>query len=351
MRAASGGGAPYVYNLRSMSGGSTVIRMTAPMSLVSFWPIGGRILFALVVLWGAIRFAGFCVERSWKDKAPSLGAIKREEWMSDFTFCGIPLFRQQFSRGLRETLEWNPIAWLQQYSWKARLTKWGLCLVFTTLLCMASTAATFQGISEREATVVVILAAAYTYAGVNGFLQEKKTGALELILVTPLSVNQIIFGRVWGLWKQYFPATVVLAGCYYGLRLFSPHQPMDWQPTYYGGMVLGSERFGLDYWTNYFLTDGPMREFLLIIAFFALPFYSTLAALLCRNLVIAASLTWLALLAAPIAGILLLLIPTLLQERTDSGWLYLAALGGHAVFVAMAFRNLRRRLAQRDYAF
>jgi ABC-type transport system involved in cytochrome c biogenesis permease component len=55
------------------------------------------------------------------------------------------------------------------------------------------------------------MVAAYTYAGVNGFLQEKKSGALELILVSPISVNQIIFGRVWGLWKQFLPSIFCFA--------------------------------------------------------------------------------------------------------------------------------------------
>jgi ABC-type Na+ efflux pump permease subunit len=43
-------------------------------------------------------------------------------------------------------------------------------------------------------------------------LQEKKSGALELILVSPLTVDQIVFGRVWGLWKLFLPALLVAVG-------------------------------------------------------------------------------------------------------------------------------------------
>jgi ABC-type Na+ efflux pump permease subunit len=319
-----GGGTGYAFTMQPMVVGPA----PAPAAVISLWPTGGRILFALVVLWAAIRFAGFCVERSWKDKIPSMRQIKWEK------FCGTPLSRQWSKRKMRETLEWNPIAWLQQYSWKARLTKWGLCLVFTALLCIASTADTFQEISEREVTVVIILAAAYTYAGVNGFLQEKKNGALELILVTPLSIDEIIFGRMWGLWKQYFPATALLAGCYYALGFMWPHGD-NWQTNYSG------PRF----------TDESLQQVGLILAFFALPFYATLAALLFRNLVVAACLTWLALVAAPIIGISIMLVLAITLELTGSFWFCLGALGGHAVFARIAFKNLRRRLTQRDFAF
>ena len=34
-------------------------------------------------------------------------------------------FQRRFEENMRRTLEWNPIAWLQQYSWRARLIKMG----------------------------------------------------------------------------------------------------------------------------------------------------------------------------------------------------------------------------------
>jgi hypothetical protein len=41
--------------------------------------------------------------------------------------------------------------------------------------------------------------------------REKRTGAFELILITPLKVKQIISGRVFELWKMFLPAGAVLA--------------------------------------------------------------------------------------------------------------------------------------------
>ena len=55
-----------------------------------------------------------------------------------------------------------------------------------------------------------MLIGACTFAGVNGFHYDKTSGALELILVTPLDVGKIVFGRVRGLWKQFLPSMAVL---------------------------------------------------------------------------------------------------------------------------------------------
>jgi ABC-type Na+ efflux pump permease subunit len=57
--------------------------------------------------------------------------------------------------------------------------------------------------------VVLILGVAFTASG--SFREERQTGAMELLLVTPLKVSQIVRGRIRGVWGQFLPATVVLA--------------------------------------------------------------------------------------------------------------------------------------------
>jgi len=56
---------------------------------------------------------------------------------------------------------------------------------------------------------LLILGLAFTASG--SFREEQETGALELLLVTPLNEQQIIGGRVRGIWNQFFPATLVLS--------------------------------------------------------------------------------------------------------------------------------------------
>ena len=172
-------------------------------------------LLFLLVLW----FAARQMERSWHDQPPSL---RRESWIK--TFC-VPLARRRFARQMQETLEWNPIAWLQQYSWKARLSKWGLCLGLVLLECAATTGSA-SGLLDAQYLMLLILAAAFTFVGVNSFLTEKKSGALELLLVTPVTPDQIIFGRVWGLWKQFLPAGLTLLLLWLYAQYLSRHLPL-----------------------------------------------------------------------------------------------------------------------------
>jgi len=184
---------------------------------------------------------------------------------------------------MQRALDRNPIAWLQQYSWKARLFKWGLCLVFLLAETAATRRADLRDSSDWMAILALILCAAYTFAGVNGFLNEKKTGALELILVTPLSVNQLIFGRVQGLWKQFLPAALLLAAYYIVAYPFLDRY-------YYFGFNFG----------HFFRPARSHFGYTAIAAFLTLPIFATCFALRFKSLFVASALTWAALLCGPL---------------------------------------------------
>jgi len=223
---------------------------------------------AFLVLLAALRFAGWRVERSWQDKIPS---VRQRNWVR--RYC-TPVFKRWFARGMRRMLEWNPIAWLQQYSWKARLSKWGLCLLFVVLECAVIDGNNPYALDSLLTALLLILAAAYTYAGVNGFLQEKKSGALELILVSPLSVRQIIFGRVWGLWKQFLPSVVLLLGSDIAAQIMAPPDAY-----FYGGAWI---------YPKYL---GRIRDLEIVAIYLTLPAVATYFALRFKNLFAAAALT------------------------------------------------------------
>jgi ABC-type Na+ efflux pump permease subunit len=209
------------------------------------------------------------MQGSWQEKGPS---PRRESWIK--TYC-LPRARERFARQMRRTLEWNPIAWLQQFSWKARLSKWSLCLLVIVLegaLFLARVRP--YSLGGLVTIPILIFAVAYTAAGVNGFLEEKKSGALEIILVSPLSVKHIIFGRVWGLWRQFLPSVIVLCACEVARQMIHPH------PGGYGG----------DYWEGnwgaYCIKDLEM-----VAVFLTLPFIATRFALASNNPFVACVLT------------------------------------------------------------
>lgn len=267
----------------------------------------------LLIFYGVVRFAAWRVERSWQDKIPS---PRRESLLR--RYC-TPLFQRRFRRKMQRTLDWNPIAWLQQYSWKSRLGKWALCLAFLLVKCAASNVSK----SYREAIpqmLLMIMAGIYTFVGVGGFLEEKRSGALELILVTPLSVNKLIFGRVWGLWKQFLPAGLILAFFF-----------------------LCGEWNGDDF------GEAVAVAFILACALLSLPVFATYFALRVKNLILAAVLTWVALW---VPFYLVLEAGKLFLERDGLGvGFVLATFFSYSAFALLACWLLRHSLSRRIYSF
>jgi ABC-type Na+ efflux pump permease subunit len=184
------------------------------------------------------------------------------------------------ARRMQRTLDLNPIIWLQQYSWKARLTKWALCLV-VVLVDGSALSDRYPDFESLQYELLLLLAVVMTVAGVSSFLAEKRSGALELILVTPLRSNEIIFGRVWGLWKLILPSAVVL---------FASHFARACLEAPSSG---AAEHFFLE------LTFSAL-------VFLNLPLLSTYFALRQKNLFRAAVLTWMVLLLPLLSGYVLM---------------------------------------------
>jgi ABC-type Na+ efflux pump permease subunit len=300
---------------------------------------------AILILYLINIFAAARIKRSWQDKPPSRlreslfnpsprsvtrMAVNGGDRKFEVPSLVAPLFRGRFRRRMRRYLERNPIAWLQQYSWKARVNKWCLCLVFLAIACMGASASE----TTRElmtAALLITLAGFYTFVGVSGFLEEKRSGALELLLVTPITANKLIFGRTWGLWKQFLPAGLVLAGLYAN-----------------------------SLWQKYSSDDdlSPIVPSVAAIAlggFLTLPIFATYFALRVKNLIVAAVLTWIALLVP-------LMFAALAIEPFTHSWgnrsnhpeivlLPLMILICNAGFALLTCFLLRHSLSRRLYSF
>jgi ABC-type Na+ efflux pump permease subunit len=275
----------------------------------------------LLIFYAVARFAARRIERSWQDKVPS---PRRESLIR--RYCA-PLSRRRFRRAMQRSLDWNPIAWLQQYSWKARLSKWGFALA---LLLLGWAAARFALPGDMIVTALLLtLAGIYTFVGVSGFLEEKRSGALELLLVTPISVNKLIFGRVWGLWMQFLPAGLVLA-CL--------SAPWNWSP------------WNWSQWPDLDFLEVARGALFLACGFLTLPVFATYFALRVKNLIVAAVLTWIA-----------LCLPALFAEAAcqlflDNDWAGLGFMApiillSYGAFALLACFLLRHSLSRRIYSF
>ncbi|HEV7925183.1 MAG TPA: ABC transporter permease subunit, partial [Verrucomicrobiae bacterium] len=252
--------------VRGVAGWSSIGTFSAVLRTIWTYFCCASPAVVLLVFYLVALFAARRIKRSWQDKIPS---ARRESFLR--LYCA-PLFRRRFRRSMQRTLERNPIAWLQQYSWRARASKWGLCLLF--VLIERAMAGDAHGVSPLDNLAqvpwLVVMAGIYIFVGVSGFLEEKRSGALELLLITPISVNKLIFGRAWGLWKQFLPTGLVLLGA---------HELWIW-----------NDQFGFDY-----ADEALLRPFCLACGFLALPIFATYFALRVKNLIVAAVLTFIAL--------------------------------------------------------
>ena len=316
-----------------VTGGSMLVPlMPAPFThtwhqILWITPIPALLLFALI-----LRFAAWRMAKSWQDKTPSL----RQESLIR-RYC-TPVFQRWSARSTRRTLDRNPIAWLQQYSWRARLIKWVLCLVFVII----ATSVVMSDINVNsfgeiiEPLFVLTIAAGMTFSGINSFAEEKRSGALELILITPISVNQIIFGRVLGVWKQFLPAALFLAFFDFAVRWFG-----------------GALKFGLPFHEliSRLLRDYLQGRFPLICIYITLPFFALYFALRFKNQIAAAVMTWLALLLPSLFVILWFEMVTSEYDETAEVWMLAGWSVVNLALALVACFLLRHCLSRRLYSF
>lgn len=183
----------------------------------------GRVLaMSCVVLFVCIEIAARNLKRFWRELPPSA----RRVWLEKKLFT--PVVMVSLLRGwMRHKLEHNPIGWLEQRTWHGRLVMWSwfavMIAVYSAALRANNVGRTMNTLNHYMAWVLLGVIAA-TAAG--SFQRERETGVLELLLVSPLSANEIIMGRLRGLWGQFLPAFatmmliwVYISGVFSGQRL------------------------------------------------------------------------------------------------------------------------------------
>ncbi len=183
-----------------------------PPSVHSAWFVNNGLLVCacLGVLVVATMGAGGSIERAWRETPPSAG---RQRLNVAFTQPVVGRFILR--RRLKRALERNPIGWLHQYSLPARFTKWGWCafVVLVEVIC----ASNWHDAWDTQGWVALLLLLGLTFSAAGSFARERETGALELLLVTPLRAGQIVRGRVRGIRMQYLPSIATLLVAWFSL--------------------------------------------------------------------------------------------------------------------------------------
>lgn len=166
-----------------------------------------------------VEIASRNLKRFWREEPPSA----RRVWLEKKLFT--PVLMVSVLRGwMRRKLEKNPIGWLEQRTWSGRLVMWGwfavMISVYSVLMNQANPT---NNIENAQQFLVWLLLGVIAVTAAASFRRERETGVMELLLVSPLNVGQIIGGRLRGLWGQFLPAFGVLMAIWAFLAGVFPH--------------------------------------------------------------------------------------------------------------------------------
>jgi len=177
-------------------------------------------LFSLFVFAYLVRASIRRLKATWHEET---AAPEQPRWVQRWTsfFADDPFWQSFFRWDKSRTLDRNPIAWLQEYSWTARLTKWGWFLLSLLGLFWIFADLVVSGFPFGLYLVTLALGLGIAFSAVGSFRREQQTGLLELLLTTPLTERQLLGGRLWGICSHYLPALSILWFGWSGVRLLN----------------------------------------------------------------------------------------------------------------------------------
>jgi ABC-type transport system involved in cytochrome c biogenesis permease component len=175
------------------------------------WVVGTTVCFTIFVFWIVIGASVRVLRDTWDQDA---AAPEQPKWVA--LFSDSEFWRSIFHWERSRTLDRNAMAWLQEYSWTARLTKWGW---FLGVLAVEVFILFMLPGWQPELTTAVSLGV--TFSATGSFRRERQSGLLEILLVTPLSVRQLMLGRLWGIFSHFSPALALLIVCWDSDRLLN----------------------------------------------------------------------------------------------------------------------------------
>ena len=158
---------------------------------------------------GCVLLIGMASSRTrsiWQEAPPSAQQERRRRtWLVPRYWLG------RFATERRRRLDRNPLGWLQQHSTWARTSTlaWcGLILLANSLLLLSRHP--WERFNETQVWLGILFSVQMTFTAVTTFRQERDSGALELLLVAPMSPREIVFRQLCGFWRRFLPSTLIL---------------------------------------------------------------------------------------------------------------------------------------------
>jgi ABC-type transport system involved in multi-copper enzyme maturation permease subunit len=170
--------------------------------------LGVAVTVSVAALVFAVIFAANRIRRSWREEPPSARVQQVQK-----VFCEPVVGVKFLHRWMQRKLERNPIGWLEQRRWSGRMVTWAwFAIIISVYSAVLTDRNFFRGYGDVQSLIGWLLAVSMAVSAAGSFRRERETGVLELLLVSPLSTRQIIRGRLWGLWGQFFPSAAALLG-------------------------------------------------------------------------------------------------------------------------------------------
>ena len=119
-------------------------------------------------------------------------------------FCRPLLFQKLYQAWMRRSLERNPVGWLEQRTWSARVTTWvTLGFVIVAYSMMLAEFWRARDLVRFQLTVAWSLLGVLAYSASSSFHRERENGVLPVLLTSSLSVSEITWGRLRAMWRQF----------------------------------------------------------------------------------------------------------------------------------------------------
>jgi len=160
---------------------------------------------SILTILAAVPLAAWIVRRTWREKIP--GPFQR--WVAR-TFCTPSFAKMLYRRWSRGNLERNPVGWLGRRHWLGRLGTWFWLLLVLLPFCVPIWIQKSISFGNLRWDMSWLLVGGLAIGSARGFRDERESGLMELLLVSPLGETRIILGRLWGLCAQFLPAFAAL---------------------------------------------------------------------------------------------------------------------------------------------
>jgi len=178
------------------------------------------VALSAVVLALSILIAGARTRRIWQEQPPSAQKL----WLQK-TFTTPIIGISFFKRWMLRKLERNPIGWLEQRTWTGRVITWGWFAIIISLYSAVFTDRNFfRGYNSIQHAIGWLLSGSLALSAAGSFRRERESGVLELLLVSPVGEAEILFGRLRGLWGQFFPAFAIFISIWMYFDVLLPNE-------------------------------------------------------------------------------------------------------------------------------